>query len=164
VFVLGHVGPTVMLARAADRDVDLRWAALLAVGPDLLDKPAALLFPSLVNENTRALGHSAAGALVVLAVLLLLGERVRRPLILWACYVGHFVLDRMWLGDNPGVLFWPLLGPFPPPVRGAMNSRLFMWNVYGEAFGAALLLGFALRHRLFDRERLLAAARGGRVP
>ncbi len=162
-YFLGHIGPTVALARAVDRGVDARWAALLAVAPDIIDKPVAWLTPVLVDENTRGFGHSLVGAFCALAVLLLLRRRTKTPLLLWCCWLGHLVLDRMWLYRNPAVLFWPLLGPFPPPVHGALNGRLMVWNVWGEVTGLLLIAGLAARHRLFARERLADLLRRGRL-
>lgn len=159
-YLFGHTGFTVGAARWADRKADLRWAALLALLPDLIDKPAALLFPTFLNENTRGIGHSLAGSLVVLATLLLARRRVGTPLLLWACYLGHLVLDRMWLNNNPVVLLWPLFGPFPAPVH---DGALMRWNLQAEAVGLAVVLTLAWRHRLFERARLKAFLRSGRL-
>ena len=35
-YVLGHIGLTVAAVRRLERDVDTRWAALLALAPDIL--------------------------------------------------------------------------------------------------------------------------------
>lgn len=162
-YFLGHIGPTVAVARAVDRSVDARWAALLAVSPDIIDKPVAWLTPVLVDENTRGFGHSFVGALCVLAALLALRRWLKPTWLLWGCYLGHLVLDRMWLNNNPIVLCWPLLGPFPPPVHGPANAPLLLWNIWGEAVGFVLLAGLAVRHRLFDRARFLELVRRGRL-
>ncbi len=97
-FVLGHVGLTAAAARSADKKVELAWAALLGLLPDLIDKPLYVLARHWVHGNTRSVGHSLTGALVVLALLLAL--RVRRPSLLWLCYLGHLVLDEAW--SSPG--------------------------------------------------------------
>lgn len=139
----GHVGPTVAAARAADRDIDLRLPALLSVAPDLIDKPIVLLFPALVNENTRSFAHSLLGSLAVLALLLAFRRRVKRPFLLWACYLGHFVLDRMWLNDNPAILFWPFLGALPASEYGGEIVGVHLltpYNIAGEAIGLSILL------------------------
>jgi len=144
----GHIGPTVAAARAADRDIDLRWPALLSVAPDLIDKPIALLFPALVNENTRGYAHTLLGSLVVLALLLAFRRRLKRPWLLWACYLGHFVLDRMWRDENPLIFFWPFLGRLPPAEYGGeiLGMRLLSpYNIVGEAIGLSLLLYMAYK-------------------
>jgi len=159
VFVLGHAGLTLAAARAADRTVDPRWAVLLALGPDLIDKPVRLLLPQFANHNTRSIGHSLALSMVLLAALLLWKRKPKAALVLWACYAGHFLLDSMWLHPSPIVLCWPLLGGFPRPVRGPMLSWLTVWNVLGELTGAFCL------HRLglFDPARLKSALKTGRL-
>jgi membrane-bound metal-dependent hydrolase YbcI (DUF457 family) len=160
-FILGHLGPTITGARALRRKVDLRWAAMLAIAPDLLDKPIALLFPAIVNENTRGFGHTLFASLLVLAALLAARRRLAHPLVLWCCYLGHFALDRMWLNNNPIVLFWPFLGSFPPPMHGEINGHILKWNVYGELAGLILLAAFARRNRFFERARFAAFLNSG---
>ncbi len=162
-FVFGHAGLTVAATHAVDRDVDSRWAAVLALGPDLLDKPVSRLFPALVHHNTRGFGHTFLFSLIVLAALLLAKRRLKPALLLWGCYAGHFLCDSMWRGDNPAILFWPLLGDFPPPVRGPIISWLTLGNVLGEAAGATILYRLARRHGLFERPRLAAFLKSGRL-
>lgn len=162
-YILGHVAPTILIAHAADSEIDLRWPALFAIAPDLIDKPIGLLLPAVVNDNSRGFGHSLLGAFVVLAALLALRRRLGPPLILWASYVGHLVLDRLWLDANPAVLFWPLLGPFPRPMHGWENLPNLRWNVAGELIGLLIVFVLARRHRLFERARFEAFLRTGRL-
>lgn len=139
-FILGHLGFTAAGLRLAQPRASLRTGLAMALLPDLIDKPLAALLPALVNDNTRGFGHTLLGALVVLAALFALRRRLGPPLLLWACYLGHFLLDRMWIHDGPTILFWPFLGDFPPPVGERLVARL-MWryNLAAEALGAALL-------------------------
>ena len=161
-FILGHVGITVAVARAAGGGIDLRLPILLSVLPDILDKPSAFLDLAFTHENTRNVGHSRVGAAIVLAVLLAL--RARRPMLLWACYLGHFLLDRLWLNDNPIIALWPLLGPFPTPMREiTIESRLFAYNILGEFAGLFILVSLGWRHRLFERARFGAFLKTGRL-
>lgn len=155
-FILGHIGLTVAGARAVDRGVDLRWAALLAILPDILDKPIAVLAPALVHHNTRNIGHSFLGSLLVLAALWALRRRVKNPLLLWACYLGHFLLDRMWRSSYPLILFWPLLGALPPCAKGGFGDLVY--NIGGELAGLALLAQRARHGRLLGR--VIIAVRG----
>ena len=161
-FLLGHVGTTVACAHAAKPEADVRWPAVMAILPDLIDKPIAILFPALVHENTRSFGHTLLANAALLAVLLLF-RRTKRPILLWLCFTGHLFLDRMWLNSNPIILFWPFLGRFPPGVHGALNSRLIKWNVYGELLGLLLILNLARRYRLYEPERFGAFLRTGRL-
>lgn len=143
-YILGHVGITLTAARAADPEVDWRAASLLALGPDILDKPFRWVFPTLVNHNSRGFGHTLLAWLVVGAVLAAWRPRLRRPAVLWACFAGHAVLDRMWLGHDPRIFLWPMLGSFPPPVRsGPAFDHAFRYDVAGEFVGLALLLFMA---------------------
>src|SRR5687767_2722561 len=109
-YVLGHLGFTAAAVRLADRRRPLVLPLALALLPDVVDKPVRLLLPGLVNRNTRGFGHTLAGAALVLALLWAVRRRVERPVLLWLCYLGHFVLDRMWLHSDPRVLLWPALG------------------------------------------------------
>lgn len=147
-YILGHVGVTVAAVRAVDRRADLRLPILFSLLPDLLDKPTAVLLPALVNGNTRNFSHTLLGASAVLAVLLARRRRLGRPLLLWSCYAGHLLLDRMWLGRDPAIVLWPLLGAFPQcPAAGHRTPHLLMYNLAGEALGLAIVLGLAWRRR-----------------
>jgi hypothetical protein len=150
----GHVGCTVAGVRAVDPEADLRAPILLSILPDLVDKPVAFLLPHLVHGNTRNFGHTVLGALAVLAVLLACRRRLGNPLLLWACYAGHFILDRMWLVSGPAILLWPLRGGFPPRLWDTPGTpHLLLYNAAGEAIGLAVLLRLARRRRLMERPR-----------
>lgn len=161
-YLFGHVGFTTAAVRR-DRGVDLRAALLMALLPDLIDKPVRLLWPALVSYNTRSFAHSLLGAAAALVVLLAL--RVGRPWLLWACYLGHLLLDRMWLNDSPAILLWPLLGPLRRPTTDyTVDTALTVYNILSEIAGLALLIHIARRHGLFRRARLTALLRTGRLP
>lgn len=162
-YVFGHTGLTVAAAHSADRSVDLRWATFLALAPDLLDKPLSRLLPALVHHNTRSFGHTILFSLVVLAALLLWKRRPKPAFLLWGCYLGHFLFDSMWRNDNPIILFWPLLGDFPRPVRTSIFSEFVLWTVVAEIIGLGILVKLARRHGLFEREKLAAFLRSGRL-
>lgn len=161
-YIFGHTGITAGAVRAVDRDADLRLPIALSILPDLIDKPIALLCPALVNGNTRNFAHTLLGTIVVLAVLLARPRRPGKTLLLWACYAGHLVLDRMWLTDGPIILFWPFLGSFPRRTRWTPKTpHLLAYDLAGEAAGLLILVGLARRHRLFDRPRWNAFLRTG---
>jgi membrane-bound metal-dependent hydrolase YbcI (DUF457 family) len=147
-FLFGHAGLTMGAARAADRDADLRFAAFFALLPDLLDKPVYLLAPAAYHGNTRGFGHSAAGALVALALLYALPPlRRRKPLLLWCCLLGHLALDLMWTSNHPAVLLWPLLGHFPAPIAASYGRPFVLYNAAGELAGLCVAAAL-LRRRL----------------
>ena len=56
--IFGHLGLTLGVARALSREVDVRWVAVAALLPDLLDKPLRVLAPFFTQGNTRTVGHS----------------------------------------------------------------------------------------------------------
>lgn len=162
-YLLGHATFTAAAARAVEPRVDLRWAALMSLLPDAIDKPLRLLAPSLVNENTRGFAHSLLGAAAALAVLLALRGRLRHPVLLWGCWLGHLLLDRLWLGDGPAIALWPFLGPFPPPVREPGRSwPIFVYNAVAELAALALLLYMTRRRGL--RPSLRLVWRDGALP
>jgi len=161
----GHVGLTVAGVRAVEPEADLRAPVFFAILPDLLDKPAAFLLPHIVHGNTRNFGHSLAGAALVFAVVYLVRRRFCFPLLVWACYAGHFLLDRMWLEPGPTILLWPYLGAFPTHLPdGPKTPHLFLYNTIGEVLGLAILLRLARRHRLHERPRWADFWRTGKLP
>lgn len=164
-FAFGHIGLTLAVVKKVDRDLDRRWPIVLSVLPDVVDKPVGLLLPWLVHGNTRNIGHTALAAAAVLVALIGLRRwSWKRILILWACYLGHFLLDRLWLYDNPRVFFWPLMGPFPRPLPGRLVTLdLILYNVIGELIGLWIFMAFARRHRLLERECGLEFLRTGRL-
>ncbi len=150
--ILGHVGLTTRAVDAVDRKADLRAPALLALMPDLVDKPLALFWPALVNGSTRSFAHSLLGAAAALAGLSALRLGWRRTLLLWGCYAGHLFLDRMWRPDSVAILFWPLLGPFPKPQRfHPFASHLLRYNLCGEALGLLALIDLYRRRAVVTR-------------
>jgi membrane-bound metal-dependent hydrolase YbcI (DUF457 family) len=163
-FALGHIGLTVTGAAALDREADLRWAALLAIAPDLIDKPIAFLGPSVFRHETRGFGHTLLAALLVLLVLGALRPGLKRALTLWCCYAGHLVLDRLWLGNYPVVLFWPFLGAFPKAHSGSVSREMLVYNLAGEVIGLVLLLLLVWRCRLFQGDRLRSFLESGSLP
>ncbi|MEQ1920512.1 MAG: metal-dependent hydrolase [Elusimicrobiota bacterium] len=162
-YIFGHTGLTAATAHAVDHDVDLRWAVILALAPDLIDKPLSLLLPALVHHNTRSFGHTILFSLFILAALLLWKRRAKPAFLLWGCYTGHFLFDSMWRNENPVILLWPLLGDFPRPVRGSIFSEIALWSILAEFVGLALLVRLARRHGLFERTRLAAYLKSGRL-
>lgn len=147
-YVLGHLGVTAFVLRRVEPRAALGLPLLLSLLPDLVDKPLRHALPELVNRNTRGFAHTVLAAGVVLAVLLALRRRVDRPWLAWACFVGHFALDRIWLHDNLKILVWPLLGGFPPPVaEPELSLSLLRYNLAGEALGVCLIAWLALTRR-----------------
>jgi len=159
-YILGHAGITLYAARAVDPEIDWRAPVALSLLPDALDKPVRWLWPHLVHFSTRNYGHTLLAWLAVLAVCAALRGRLKHPWLLWACFAGHAVLDRMWLGENVARFFWPLLGPFPPPTFSTtVWTHAFIYDVIGEAIGLALLLRLAAKGKAAPEGGLSASKR-----
>ena len=109
-----HVGGAVCLFRILFKDpgVDLRFLAVGALLPDVVDALVGLARRSEPFVSGRFPGHSLLFAAAVLAVGLLVtnrgSTRRRRAMAAAVGIMFHLLLDAMWLW--PEVLLWPLEG------------------------------------------------------
>ena len=162
VLPLGHVGITTGIVHALDRRADLRLVTVVALLPDLVDKPIRFLLPSIANGWTRNVGHSLASLTFFTAVVLAVRRKRAWPLVL--AYALHFVLDRMWEPGNYTVLFWPFSGFFlPRHFPESLEIHVFedLWDLAGEVLGLLIALVLVSRGRLWRPERLKAFLRTG---
>lgn len=155
---LWHIGATTAFIRYAFRDpaMDLRYLALGAIVPDLIDLPAGVALWSRF-ESPRLVGHSLAFGAMCLVVVLIATRRgpVRKRWVLFAVGVlMHLFLDAMW--RQPETLWWPLLGSsfsgtgfatYGAYVGDLMRQPL-MWA--GEFAGLAYLIVLARRSKLAE--------------
>jgi inner membrane protein len=166
-----HVGATTAFIRYAFRDeaMDLRFLALGAVLPDVIDTPIGFaLWPSF--GSVRLAAHSLLFATLILAVVMVTTRR-GRPRKRWMpLAVGvliHLVFDGMW--RTPTTLWWPFLGwefaatsfeTVPDYLRWLLTDAR-TWVL--EATGAAYLVVLAWRSDLATpaAQRLLLTS--GRV-
>lgn len=152
--LFGHVGLTIGLARAISREVDVRWVAVAAMLPDIIDKPLRyFIAPAFTQGNTRTVGHSLTVLLVGMLVMLLLRRSVRGAGVVALVLPMHWLLDGMWTPDLRVSLLWPWAGnAFPLLYEEGM---LGVWhhlmrnlsdpvNLAGE-LGGALILGYLWR-------------------
>jgi hypothetical protein len=143
-----HVGATTAFVRYAFRDeaMDLRYLALGAILPDLIDLPIAVaMWPSW--EAPRLVGHSLLfGSLIMVVVLIATSRGTRRKqwILLSVGALMHLALDAMWA--DPNTLWWPFLGweftttgiaTFSEYVSSVLSDP-WMWA--GEAAGLAYLV------------------------
>lgn len=154
-----HTGGTIALVRYAFRDdrMDLRFLALGAVVPDIIDTPVGLLFYERLG-SVRLVGHSVLFASVAMLIVLLATRR-GRPRKRWMpVAIGilvHLMLDAMWA--DPETLWWPLLGwdfsqAGPTTAFAYVESILTDWRVWAlEGVGLAYLLLLARRAGLGSR-------------
>jgi hypothetical protein len=162
VLPLGHVAFTSGFVHALDRKVDLRLVCLVALLPDLIDKPIQKLLPWFSHGCSRSVGHSLAGFSVFTAIACLASGRRAWPLAL--AYLGHFVLDRMWEPRNMHALLWPTQGAFFPRHEPETLEFYFFedrWEYWGELAGLAIALVLIVRGRLWRLERARALLRTG---
>ena len=144
--LLWHVGATTFLFRWIFRDpmVDLRFLALGAVLPNLIDTPlaVALGFP---DDAYRLWAHSLLFPIVCMTLVMVLTRRGpgRKPWM--ALAVGlffHLLLDRMWA--LPETILWPFLGSTftsmgVGDLAGLVGSAVTWWPVAAEIAGLVYL-------------------------
>ncbi|MGI9666519.1 MAG: metal-dependent hydrolase [Acidimicrobiia bacterium] len=90
--------------------MDLRFLALGAILPDLIDLPIGVAMWSTF-QTPRLAAHSILfGAIAMVAVLILTrrGPRRKRWMLLAVGLLIHVALDAMW--QHPETLWWPFLG------------------------------------------------------
>jgi hypothetical protein len=166
-----HIAATTAIARYTFRDerMDLRFLALGAIIPDLIDTPIGLIWFESVG-TVRLAAHSLvfAGATMTAIVL---ATRRGRPRKQWMpIAIGvliHLFLDAMWA--SPETLWWPTLGldftaGGAAGVSGYLSDlfgdlRVWMGEVLGIGYLAVLakranLAAPAARHTLYTTGRV----------
>lgn len=169
--LLWHVGATTAFVRYAFRDpaMDLRFLALGAILPDVIDLPLGIALWGRF-ETPRLAAHSLAFAAVCMVVVLLATRRgpVRKRWMLVAVGVlMHLFLDAMW--RQPETLWWPFLGwTFSGSGFGTYWSYVsdlvtqpVLWA--GEIAGLLYLVVLARRSHVGDAIERSAFLRTGRV-
>jgi len=167
-----HLGATaaIVFATLGRRRIDYRVVLLGAILPDLIDKPIGRIFFEDRFQTSRLFGHTFLFVVVSLLSiqLILRGESARRWFILPIGCLLHLVLDGLW--SDPVTLFWPLFGStFPPhPTQDYWLEVLrrpleHPWVLVQEMFGLGVLLYIAWAYGLFDRSRLGAFVRSGKL-
>lgn len=149
--VLGHVASATTACRALDRSADLRVIVFYTLLADLVDKPLGLIVFSETINNGRVWFHSIAVNLFVTLLLV----AWRKPLVYGLALWMHQLCDLMW--TRPWVALWPLTGAFgyrDLPLDEWVYSVFNRYNVVTEALGFAALAFFAVRYRLYRRDRM----------
>ena len=157
--VFGHVASATITCHAFDREADLRWVVFLTLLADIVDKPLGLVVFAETINNGRVWFHSLLVNLLLSIVILLWRRSVILVLALWL----HQLCDRMW--TRPWVALWPMTGAFgyrDLPLSNWVDSVFGPYNVVSDGIGLVVLLVFAWRYQLLDRERLAALLRSGR--
>jgi membrane-bound metal-dependent hydrolase YbcI (DUF457 family) len=149
--IFGHIGLTLGVARALNREIDARWVAVASLLPDLIDKPLRVLAPAFTQGNTRTVGHALTVLLVCMALVAFpLRRTIRKAGGVALLLPVHLLLDGMWVPDMRVSLLWPWAGSaFPPLDEGGISG---LWahlvrdladpvNLAGE-LGGLLVLGY----------------------
>lgn len=121
--LFAHLGLTLAAGRFM-----MGRSGFLALGsmlPDIIDKPLGLLAFGTAEQG-RTFGHTHL-FLMVLATLAAYLKNVRMASVSVGV-LAHLVLDSMW--KSPVILFWPLLGNFPP-VQDLGVSDYILALLYG---------------------------------
>ena len=157
--------------RYAFRDdaMDLRFLALGALLPDLIDTPIGILGWSSFGAVRLASHGIVFAALAMVAVLVFTrrGPIRKRWMLVATGVLLHLLLDAMW--NLPETLWWPFLGidfsvagfTTYGEYLGHLLTNPVMWA--GEAIGLVYLAVLARRANLKDPEARRALWRTGVV-
>ncbi len=168
-----HLGGALALFRYVFRDpkVDVRFLAVGALLPDLIDKPlGTLLFREVFDEATRLIGHTLLLSLLIMAAVLLSTRRGRVRRQWMALAVGvliHLLLDGMWTDQQ--TFLWPAFGwafvPGLPDYWSGLIARLVgdPWALLQEAVGLGYLFYLWRKAGLGDPVRRRDLIRTGRL-
>lgn len=171
--IFWHLGGAIAVFRYVFRDpkVDLRFLALGALLPDLIDKPlGTFLLPEVFRGGTRLIGHTLTLALLMMTVVLVSTRRgrVRRQWMAFAIgALVHLLLDGMWTDQQ--TFLWPAFGwDFPPGMPdywSGIFARLLAnpWLLLEELAGLSYLIHLWRKAGLGDPARRRELLRTGRV-
>lgn len=170
--LLWHLGMTTFVGRYVFRDpgMDLRWLALGALLPDIVDKPIGSIIWNDVFHNHRVYAHTLVLPVLALAGIMIVtrrGSASRKAAI--AVVLGwfiHLILDGVWA--SPEAFLWPFFGFDFPRVAGSefgtlvenMLGNPLVW--VGEAAGAAYLF-YLWRSHLSEAGAVRRFLRDGRI-
>jgi len=166
-----HVGASTAFIRYAFRDpaMDLRFLALGAILPDVIDLPLGVALWDRF-ESVRLGAHTmlfAAGALMVVLIVTRRGARRKRWILIAVGALAHLALDAMW--TSPATLWWPFLGTeftasgfatYGEYLRDLLTNPI-IW--LGEVAGAGYLAYLWIRSGLGDASERTDFLRTGRI-
>lgn len=106
--LFAHLGLALASARITPR-ADLIFVAIGSMLPDIIDKPLGDVIYGTPNMG-RIFAHTLL-FLLLLGIAALYAHDLRLA-SLCGGVLTHLIFDSMW--NSPTILFWPLLGDFPP--------------------------------------------------
>ena len=172
--ILWHIGASVAIVRYVFRDpkMDLRYLAVGALLPDLIDKPIGALFFHDQLGNDRVYGHTLLFSAGLMAVVMLATRRGTARRKAWLGFpiggILHVFLDAHW--TEPDGLWWPFLGWGFPDDTGSQLWTLIgdritdPFTLVGEGIGLAYLIYLYRVGSLGDREKGRQFLKDGRLP
>ncbi len=108
--LFAHLGLALASTRIVPR-ADLLFVAIGSMLPDIIDKPLGEVIYGTPNMG-RIFAHTLL-FLILLGAVAVYSDDLRMASLFGGAAV-HLFLDFMW--NSPTILFWPLLGDFPPAV------------------------------------------------
>lgn len=159
--LFAHLGLTLAAGRLM-RWVNLAFLVLGSMLPDIIDKPLGILIFGTAEQG-RTFSHTLM-FLMVLATSAIYLKDVRLASVSVGV-LAHLVLDSMW--GSPIILFWPLLGNFPPAqdlgvidyfqtlLNGLRNPMVWVPEVLG--LSELIFFAFESRHVIVSRWQNLVA-------
>lgn len=171
--ILWHVGGTIAVVRYVFKDpaMDLRFLALGAILPDLVDKPVGWVLFSDQFDTGRLWAHALVFPVALLTLVMVMTQRGTARRKAWlGLPIGsllHLFLDLRF--TEPEGFWWPFLGTtFPGPDRafGAriVDSLTNPWLIAGEVIGLAYLVALYRSGGLTERDRRDEFLSTGRIP
>jgi membrane-bound metal-dependent hydrolase YbcI (DUF457 family) len=186
-FVLGHVGVslgviyllawyyTVYVEKEHPKlsliaGIDFRLVAISAMFPDIVDKIVGMWIFGEEVANGRIFTHSLIIISILSISLLNLAKikftRLSLPsLYLFPAFI-HLLLDGLW--EEPGTLFWPLLGTGFPKMGVEFGDyfEILLTNpvIYiGEIIGSIIMVLMFIRFRLYVKNNFVKFFKKGQI-
>jgi hypothetical protein len=172
--ILWDIGAAVAIVRYAFRDpnMDLRFVALGAILPNLIDKPIGSLLFYDHFRNGRIVAHAFVFAAALLALVVLStrrGSTFRRAWVGFAVGVFlHLLLDGHF--TEPESFWWPFFGFEFPQLEGQRLGELIRHGLTDplvvalEGVGLAYLIYLYRSAGLGDPQRRSRFLHDGRIP
>ncbi len=114
--------------------IDLRYLAIGALLPDLIDKPVGRVIFASVLANGRMIGHTMLFSLILSLVGMYLYKKSndRRGIALASGSFIHLLEDQMWA--QPLTFFWPLFGLSFPRDTTDYTGLEYLLIMLGKSF------------------------------
>ncbi len=149
--LFGHIGITLgvflgisYFAPRLKAIIDLRYLAIGALLPDLIDKPLGMIIFASTISNGRMIAHTLLFSLTLFLIGLCLYDKRKdiRVVTLASGSFFHLMEDHMWISTQ--TLLWPLLGWYFP--KDTFNGVEFLLMLSKESFTPEFSHGFIPTH------------------